>query len=595
MAQDIFASSPEIDIRKRWATNQLMQGSDASPVHHPLQALARALQGAMGGYAAYSADQQDKATGEAFANSILGPQTTPQAAPQASAAAPMPPAVPPQVSAPGKIYSNDEPSPLDPPQGADRTRMIATILGESGNQGQRGQNAVASVIRNRAVNGGYGGDTPSGVVTAKNQFEPWNTAEGRARMAAAAADPKQAAAADRAIAMAYGEGGAAPNDPTGGAVNFISPTAQAALGRSTPAWAQGPGQDIGDHRFFGAPGQQPYQVAGPPTAAPGQGGLPPVQPQALPPVQPQGGLPPVQSGINPAAPNRSAVNIPPELQGPMRQMLSDPRQRAEAMKILTPFIKPVESFRAMSADEKKTWGVPEGMSAGIDTVTGKPIFSPPNTNVNLNTAQKGQEVMATESAKDFKDAQMAGREATKRSGTWDAMEQASKGFTPGATAEMKLSAKRYLKDLGIINGEDVPDAETFRQLQQQLAIHAQPKGQGAVSNFERDMYAKSIANMSMSPEALSRAIKIGRSLDDFDRKVAQVYRDNARKNGGVPNSIDINEEIDKLGSPLGAADMNYLRKNSEGKADTGATTTTAAPAGPDPAALAEAKKRGLIK
>jgi hypothetical protein len=139
--------------------------------------------------------------------------------------------------------------------------MVATILGEAGNQGSAGQNAVASVIRNRAVNGSFGGDTPQGVVTAPNQFEPWNTTAGRSRMAMAAADPKQAAAADAAISQAYGEGGTAPNDPTNGATMFFSPTAQAALGRSVPSWAQGSGQDIGDHRFFGGVPQAPTQVA----------------------------------------------------------------------------------------------------------------------------------------------------------------------------------------------------------------------------------------------------------------------------------------------------------------------------------------------
>ncbi len=505
---------------------------------------------------------------------------------------------PPQNAAPGKIYSNDEPSPLDPPSGADRTRMIATILGEAGNQGGVGQNAVASVIRNRAINGGYGGDTPSGVVTAKNQFEPWNTEAGRARMGTMAADPALAGKANQAIAMAYGEGGQAPSDPTNGAVNFIAPTAQTALGRPMPPWAQGPGQDIGDHRFFGAPGQQPYQVAGPPTAAPGlppvqQGGLPPVQQQGLPPV-PGASLP---GGAQPNSPvgNRSSVQIPPDVAQTIQRLGADPRTRPQAMQLYMQYAKPVESIQPMTPEQRKTWQIPEGMSAGVDSVTGKPIFSPPQTNVNLNTAQKGQEVMATEAAQDFKAAQEAGREAVRRSQTWDQMEQATKGFTPGATAEMKLAAGRYLKDLGITSGEGVPDAETFAQLQRQLAIHAQPKGQGSVSNYERGLYAKSIAGMTMSPEALSKAIQIGRNLDEFDRKVAQVYRDNARKNGGVPNSIDINEEIDKLGAPLGTADMNYLNRTSEMAAKKESAASGAQPSAPDPAAIAEAKKRGLIK
>ena len=173
----------------------------------------------------------------------------------------------------GKIYSNDEPSPLDPPSGQDRVNMIATILGEAGNEPQLGKNAVASVIRTRAVDGGYGGDTPTAVVTAPNQFEPWNTPAGRDRMARAAADPRQAAAAEAAIASAYGEGGKAPEDPTEGMTHFWSPGTQAALGRKPPAWAGGEAVTIGGHVFNSpddaAPNAKPVQVASATPAAMG--------------------------------------------------------------------------------------------------------------------------------------------------------------------------------------------------------------------------------------------------------------------------------------------------------------------------------------
>ncbi len=316
----------------------------------------------------------------------------------------------------------------------------------------------------------------------------------------------------------------------------------------------------------GVPQQPPQPPAGPQTAAapsvamalqqPPQGQSPPV-PQP-PPQQMAQALP--QQMAQPQA--RVAPQIPPEVMARAREAARrDGPAAGEA--VLAPYRKPADQVVPMNDAQRQQWKVPENMSAGINTVTGHPVFSPPQTNIALNTAQKGQEVMATESAQDFKAAQAAGREAAKRTGVWDTMEQASKGFTPGATADIKLQAKRYLKDLGIIEGNDVPDAEVFKQMQQQLAIHAQPKGQGAVSNFEREMYAKSIANMTMSPEALSRAIQTGRKLDDFDRKVAQVYRDNARKNGGVPDSIAINEEIDKLGAPLSQSEMSYLRKTSD--------------------------------
>ena len=151
-----------------------------------------------------------------------------------------------------RIYSPDELSPLDPPyadfpgRARDRDDAIRTILSEAGNQGPTGEQAVANVIRNRAVQGGFGGDNPSDVVRKPFQFEPWNTAEGRAKMAGYDPNSPEYRAAGAALDKAY-----TGDDPTKGATHFYSPGAQAALGRSAPSWDNGTGKDIGDHRFFG--------------------------------------------------------------------------------------------------------------------------------------------------------------------------------------------------------------------------------------------------------------------------------------------------------------------------------------------------------
>jgi hypothetical protein len=348
-----------------------------------------------------------------------------------------------------------------------------------------------------------------------------------------------------------------------------------ALGRPMPAWAQQPGQMIGDHKFIGgAPTEAqpaPYQVAGPPTASPVAAALAPQQPAA----QPQADDP-LRARIDALR----ASGKPSDLKMAAKlidlaatQSLSpkyefktagDTLYRTSASKGTAEPIKDVgRGVRPMSDDERAQWKVPDGMSAGIDD-NGKPVFSPTGTNINLNTQQDALKKVQATAIEDMQGANAAGREATKRSGIWDSMEKASQGFTPGATADLKLSAARYLKDLGITTGEGVPDAEVFKQLQQQIAIHAQPKGQGAVSNVERELFAKAIPNITMSPEALKRSIDISRGLDNFDRKVANIYRENARKNGGVPNAVEINDEIDKLGSPLSVSDSTFLSKAANG-------------------------------
>lgn len=273
----------EIASRRKVADALALQASDGTfapgtrgAAGIATQGLAKMSKGLLAGVMQNRADSASQANADdnkAMITALLSGGGAQAAAAAPVAAAPVASAAP-APSTEGKIYNNDEPSPLDPPSGTDRQRMIATILGEAGNEPQLGKNAVASVIRTRAVDGGYGGDTPSGVVTAPNQFEPWNTQAGRDRMASAAADPRQAAAADAAIRSAYGEGGKAPEDPTEGMTHFYSPAGQAALGRSAPPWAGGESVTIGGHVFNSpddaAAGAKPVQVAsaGPAAFAP---------------------------------------------------------------------------------------------------------------------------------------------------------------------------------------------------------------------------------------------------------------------------------------------------------------------------------------
>jgi Cell Wall Hydrolase len=56
--------------------------------------------------------------------------------------------------------------------------VTRTILGEVGESATpASMAAVASVIRNRLAAGGYG-KTPTDIVRAPNQFEPWNPGSG---------------------------------------------------------------------------------------------------------------------------------------------------------------------------------------------------------------------------------------------------------------------------------------------------------------------------------------------------------------------------------------------------------------------------------
>lgn len=115
----------DVLLRKKYAQSLLGQSTDTSPVGHPLAAVARALQGLVGGSVAYNANQEQKTeqqkamdalmrayTGQATANpgvpdagGTVAPQPMPSTMPQPASVTP---------GAPDRIYSENEVSPLDP-------------------------------------------------------------------------------------------------------------------------------------------------------------------------------------------------------------------------------------------------------------------------------------------------------------------------------------------------------------------------------------------------------------------------------------------------------------------------------------------------
>lgn len=502
-------SYDQATLIRRQKIAEAMLGDAIKPqkIEHWAQGLAQLGRAGIGGYMGHQANEEAKALeaqqtadlyraaglappGGAVASALSGGGQAPAAAPPVSPSPP--PAVP---SSAGKIYSENESSPLDPPSGADRTKMIATILGEAGNQGPRGQNAVASVIRNRAVNGGYGGDTPSAVVTAPNQFEPWNTAGGRAKMASAAAAPAQAAAADRAIAMAYGEGGQAPNDPTAGAKNFISPKVQVALGRPMPKWAQGPGQDIGDHRFFGGvqdPTQQPYQVAGPAVAAPQT----PVAQAMTPPQMPASGM---------------FANVPKDqLPGILQGLTSkNPTLKAIAVQQLGNYTK-----ADAPTDETKEYklAVSQGYKGTFfDFKTD--LKKAGATKVSVDASQKAEnkfgEKAAGLQAERFDKIAQGGNDAKSLISDIQSLRDIGSRITTGKTAEMTAALGPYAEALGIkIDGLD--DLQAYKAITSRLAPQMRVPGSGATSDFEMRTFLEGLPGLGKTPggnELISKTLE----------------------------------------------------------------------------------------
>lgn len=253
-------------------------------------------------------------------------------------------------------------------------------------------------------------------------------------------------------------------------------------------------------------------------------------------------------------------------------------------KILDNNVKDNDEFRPATPQERQAAGMngDNNTPLFINTRTNEPKFGPAQTNVNVSTEKTGQAELAKTSVEEYKNAQQASKESQKRLGMYDAFEKAAQGFTPGATAEMRLTAKRYLKDAGLIKGEDVPDGEVQQMIGRQLAIHAQPKGQGAVSNYERELYASALPSMIQSPEGLKQAIGINRKLEQFDMHVAQIWRESAAANRGIPNYLDVQNKIADLGSPLSPGEMAAISSGKSGAASAAPAPAAAAPAAARP-------------
>ena len=125
-----------------------------------------------------------------------------------------------------------------------------TILGEAADQGPMGMAGVAHVIMNRA----RGGDTsPSSVVLAPGQFEPWMTRR-RELLSYSPQSPLYQQAARIFDGVVSGE----IPDPTAGATHFFSPAGQRHFGRADPAWSRTQKTaQIGGHKFYAPEGRVP--------------------------------------------------------------------------------------------------------------------------------------------------------------------------------------------------------------------------------------------------------------------------------------------------------------------------------------------------
>lgn len=507
----------QVTAQQKIAQLMMQQGLDYSPVRSWSQGASRVAQAMLGGYMSKEADDEAKAIRTRDRDALLSvlgggsPSAAPAvAAPAApspvAASAPAGPAVGdpsgPAVANADGSYERDATmlgAGVDPQH---RDMLIRTVYGEAGNQPLAGQAAVAAVVKNRMASGQFGGSDIPSVVQAKNQFEPWNTPDGKARMMSLRPDDPRY---QQIGAIVDGVLSGNSPDPTNGATHFFAPKAQAALGRDVPAWAQGPGLQIGDHSFY-TPGSQPAPATyaerfGRPTQAatadpaalppnatlaegPAPAGLALAAP-AVPAVPP--GVASVAAAMKPAAASATG-GIPENQKADIRRLLSatpgSPAYNLGTQLVGKAIAKEREEITPMTADERQKWQVPSGMSAGIDRSTGKPVFSPASTNVAVTSVA---DPIAAGVGKQFdeglKNARTASREVIPI--IHDARAALDSGAFTGSASDIQLALQKVGSVFGMDN-KTAANTETFRAtIGRQVLAHAKTLGANP-SNADRE-------------------------------------------------------------------------------------------------------------
>jgi hypothetical protein len=573
--------------------------------------MARVAKGISAGLDYREADAASKGNAEdnkAMITALLGGAPAPVAAsgsvPASMPSAPAPTLAVPTAAAPGpdsnlaKDYRNDEPSPLDPPSGQDRTNMVATILGEE-KPGSPEALGVANVIRNRAIYGGYGGDTPTAVVTAPKQFSPWNDQPGRDRMARASQDSAAVAKVQDAIDRAYGVGNyvsAGPDDPTDGKTHFYDPASMVPV-NAVPAWARGKEtQRIGNTLFLdepdekAAPVTQVASAAGAPisfappaavspavaavtAAAQGQPAAPVSAPSA---AAPAPAVAKVASAINPAVLQAYTSPYADPSTKALAGMLIQKQLTQEKKDTYSPLtdadgnqldvnnttherkmvVKAAEDPTSVREYEYYKKNLPAGQDAMPydvwSTAKARAAATNVTTNVDMNSAQSYDKQLAEGLGKSHaalangvEDAQTRARDIAAMQGAVDKIQAAggtTGGMAPAARLELQKSINAGAAALGVekpFSEDDISDKEFLTKFNRSMAGAQAKNAVGSrVTNFEMSNFLKANPGLDMSITGNQRLLGIQGQIEQRNIAVGNAIRDETVKAISEGKKID---------------------------------------------------------
>ncbi len=608
MASDSGSYTPEtIARRAKIAEALLKSATDPQPIDSWTQGLAQMARAGIGNYKLGEVEKmeaqrryQDKVDTAEMLNLpppsrpampqsnfdkirdlLSGTSSSPDAAPATAARVPTGTPIAPSAMSGGATPENAPTAipgglPAPPRAGADAaplpgaTDMVArTAMLEAGNQGPVGQGAVAGVIKNRADQSGMG--IPD-VVTARNQFEPLNTPGGVAKFNAI--DPQSPGYQTAAAATAPIIQGGAP-DPSGGATHFYAPKAQAALGRQAPAWDNGTGRDIGDHRFFnlGYGGTGPNGTGGRVAAALAPTPEGPPMPPGMPGAGAMGGaaapnmgaMAPVPAGM----PSREQTEIPEGVRKRAAVMINndDPAMKKAGYALLAQYQKPLPDTVITADYMRQNWQklgfkgpddpkLNEAITYRLSGVQ-HPFNRPPEEEGRLTFLKGGAEA----DQKSFNQMIDQGNHANVMLGQLSAMKELMKGAAPGSLAPLRTKLQGIAEYMGLDTSKmgNLADAQGIEALANLMAPSLRTPGVGSQSNFELDSFLKVLPGLSKSPGGNSIISDV--MIKFAERKKAEAEIADQALTEGISRA-EARKRIRDLGPVLGPDMMKEIRANA---------------------------------
>jgi hypothetical protein len=175
--------------------------------------------------------------------------------------------------------------------------------------------------------------------------------------------------------------------------------------------------------------------------------------------------------------------------------------------------------------------------------SGQRGMTPSQASAASAASRAGAETIAKNTAEEWKGARQSAMDAGQRVAVLDRVEQAMGAFTPGIMADKKLWLGQMATQLGLPNLVNASEGEILKGLRSRMQLALTPRGQGTITESERGLIGAQFEVMMSTPEGAKEMIGMIRRLDKIDMDVAKIYADNAERNGGAPNPIQVQREV----------------------------------------------------